>query len=93
MKQYVQQHGITDILFAHNIFNAYSPHVGKRYVKYLKQANGTFAPRTDKKTAADSLHKEHKTQPAEEHKAKTPEEQKPAEEKKEQEKPDENPNS
>ncbi len=93
MKQYVQQNGITDILFAHNIFNAYSPHVGKRYVKYLKQANGTFAPRTDKKTAADSLHKEHRTKPAEEHKAKTPEEKKPAEEKKEQEKPEENTNS
>lgn len=38
MKKYVQENHITDILFANNIFNAYSPKIYKRYLAFLTQS-------------------------------------------------------
>lgn len=40
MRDYVRKHEITDILFATNIFNAYTPHVARSFVKFLTQENG-----------------------------------------------------
>lgn len=37
MKQYVRDNGITDILFAMNVFKVYTPSVGKTFVKFLDQ--------------------------------------------------------
>ena len=53
MKDYVTQNKITDILFANNIFKAYSPHIYKSYLRFLSQ-NGvapTAAPVTTEKSA------------------------------------------
>ncbi len=47
MKRYVQENHITDILFANNIFNAYSPKIYKRYLGFLTQgdsADGNYNP-------------------------------------------------
>lgn len=44
MTDYVNNHKITDILFANNIFSAYSPGVANKYVKFLTQKDGTTAP-------------------------------------------------
>ena len=46
MQEYVRENKITDILFAHNIFNAYSPSICRRFVRFLNQKGGNFAPRT-----------------------------------------------
>ncbi|MBQ6205271.1 MAG: hypothetical protein IJK46_14440 [Prevotella sp.] len=53
MREYVRQNHITDILFANNIFNAYSSKICTKYVKYLDQPNGVYArpTATKKKTA------------------------------------------
>ena len=52
MREYVHQNRITDILFANNIFNAYSNKICAKYVKYLNQPNGVYSrPTTPKKTA------------------------------------------
>ena len=37
IKKFVRDNKITDILFANNIFNAYSPKIGKKYLKFLDQ--------------------------------------------------------
>jgi hypothetical protein len=42
MIDYVKEHHITDILFANNIFKAYSAYTYKNYVKFLTQKNGTY---------------------------------------------------
>lgn len=42
MKKYVTENQITDILFANNIFNAYSPKIYKRYLAFLNQADNTI---------------------------------------------------
>lgn len=41
MKEYVAENHITDILFANNIFNAYSPKIYKRYLAFLTQPNSS----------------------------------------------------
>ncbi len=41
MKEYVAENQITDILFANNIFNAYSPKIYKRYLAFLTQQNSS----------------------------------------------------
>ena len=43
MKDYVTQNKITDILFANNIFKAYSPHIYKSYLRFLSQS-GAVSP-------------------------------------------------
>ena len=43
MKNYVTQNKITDILFANNIFKAYSPHIYKSYLRFLSQS-GAVSP-------------------------------------------------
>ena len=37
MKKYVADNGITDILFANNVFRVAMPSVGRGYVKFLTQ--------------------------------------------------------
>ena len=54
MVEYVNGNQITDILFANNIFKAYSSHTYSKYIKYLTQTNGIYRPvvhRTDSLTA------------------------------------------
>lgn len=48
MKQYVAENKITDILFANNIYKAYSSGSCKNYLRFLTQQGGTFAPKTVK---------------------------------------------
>lgn len=55
MKQYVRDNHITDILFCNNIFNAYSPHICARYVKYLHQAEGTYVKPQARTVSSDSV--------------------------------------
>lgn len=47
MVQYVHDNRITDILFANNIFNAYSPRIANAYIRFLDQAGGIVKHRTD----------------------------------------------
>lgn len=69
MSRYVREHRITDILFANNVFSAYNPNIGKKYIGFLTQADGVQAaparsesksPKTagkqGKTNAADSAH-------------------------------------
>ena len=44
MVQYVKDNKITDILFANNIFSAYSNSITRRYTKFLTQDHATFYP-------------------------------------------------
>ena len=44
MVQYVKENKITDILFANNIFSAYSNSITRRYSKFLTQDHATFYP-------------------------------------------------
>ena len=44
MEQYVKDNKITDILFANNIFSAYSNSITRRYTKFLTQDHATFYP-------------------------------------------------
>lgn len=48
-----QGNGITDILFANNIFNAYNPRFCSRYARFLTQADGSGI-HTPSPVAADS---------------------------------------
>lgn len=50
MKKYVQENHITDILFANNIFNAYSPKIYKRYLTFLTQADNVIHSQSDVST-------------------------------------------
>ena len=44
MTSYVEDHQITDILFANNVFSACSPHTGRTYVRFLNQKGGIVVP-------------------------------------------------
>ena len=44
MLDYVNENQITDILFANNIFKAYSSHTYSNYVRFLNQTNGIQKP-------------------------------------------------
>lgn len=60
MTQYVRDNKITDILFANNIFNAYSPRIANAYIRFLDQPAGIIhrAKRDStgvKAVAADSV--------------------------------------
>ena len=44
MVDYVHENQITDILFANNIFKAYSSHTYSNYVRFLNQTNGIQKP-------------------------------------------------
>ena len=44
MTSYVEDHHITDILFANNVFSACSPHTGRTYARYLTQKGGIVVP-------------------------------------------------
>lgn len=63
MKEYIRQNKITDVLFANNIFKAYSPHIYAIYNRMLEQAAYKPHPFNDEKH--DTLNSAHKpTQPA-----------------------------
>ena len=47
MVQYVRDNKITDILFANNVFNAYSPRIANAYIRFLDQKGGIRHPKTD----------------------------------------------
>lgn len=47
MVDYVRENGITDILFANNIFKAYSSATYSKYVRFLTQTNGIQKPVRD----------------------------------------------
>lgn len=47
MVDYVRENKITDILFANNIFNAYSGSVCRKYIQYLTQKGGVHASKTE----------------------------------------------
>lgn len=49
MVAYVKENKITDILFANNIFNAYSGSVCRKYIHYLTQRGGVYAPKQEEK--------------------------------------------
>ena len=57
MVAYVSQYGITDIVFANNVFKAYQG--GRQYLKFLTQSGAvTYTPRPEETIAQpDSLHK------------------------------------
>lgn len=57
MRQYVRDNKITDILFANNIFNAYSAKICKRYVNFLNQKGGIYASAKKAEGATESMHK------------------------------------
>ena len=44
MTAYVEDHHITDILFANNVFSACSPHTGRTYARFLTQKGGIVVP-------------------------------------------------
>lgn len=54
MVDYVAENGITDILFANNIFKAYSSHTYGGYLRFLTQ-DGTIKRPTPEPQATDSL--------------------------------------
>ncbi len=64
MRKYVRDNGITDILFAVNVFNAYSGSVPKKLTDFLKQSEGSIAPREPSvpqpKPASEPTHTEQK---------------------------------
>lgn len=54
MVDYVNENQITDILFANNIFKAYSRHTYSNYVRFLTQTNGIQKPKPSNQSA-DSI--------------------------------------
>ena len=52
MVDYVQENGITDILFANNIFKAYSSQTYAKYLKFLTQTNGIQKPLSHKRDSS-----------------------------------------
>ena len=54
MKKYVADNKITDILFANNIFNAYSNKICKKYMRFLNQSDHTIATSTSSDTATSA---------------------------------------
>ena len=66
MVEYVRDNQITDILFANNIFKAYSSYTYSRYVKFLTQTNGIQKPvkSTDSTTVGNTVHPDSTLTPA-----------------------------
>ena len=64
MKEYVRANKITDILFANNIFNAYSNKIWRKYVRFLNQAGGVHAPADSKANKQGNDTKHNATTPA-----------------------------
>lgn len=54
MRSYIADNHITDVLFANNIFKAYSPHIYNIYARFLDQA--TYTPHPSPKVVNDTLH-------------------------------------
>lgn len=59
IKQYITNNHITDVLFANNIFNAYSSKIGRRYISFLHQKESvpTTEPAERKKDSKGVKHK------------------------------------
>lgn len=66
MRQYVTDNHITDILFANNIFNAYSGKICNKYMRFLNNTNGIKAKPDRMRT--DTIVTEHRRMMQEEHK-------------------------
>ena len=49
-KKYVAKNKITDILFANNIFKAYSKHTYEAFLRFLSQPDGTLRGKETKAT-------------------------------------------
>ena len=64
MRDFVKANAITDILFANNIFNAYSKKICSRYMRFLTQVNGSFPSASVKPQRADSTARKHKEESA-----------------------------
>lgn len=64
MKEYVRANKITDILFANNIFNAYSNKICRKYVRFLNQAGGVHTPADSKANKQGNDTKHNATTPA-----------------------------
>lgn len=67
MTSYVEDHQITDILFANNIFSACSPHTGRTYARFLTQKDGIVVPHKRDSVSAnpsDSQNSQQETKPA-----------------------------
>lgn len=60
MRKYVVDNKITDILFANNIFNAYSNKICKKYMRFLSQ-NGRSLPATTAETSSNASATKHTT--------------------------------
>ena len=61
MVEYVADNAITDILFANNIFKAYSSYTYRNYTRFLTQQNGTYhrpAPAAPADSAAATIGEE-----------------------------------
>lgn len=54
MVEYVRDNHITDILFANNIFNAYSSRTYDKYSRFLTQGNGVQHPIADENVKKDT---------------------------------------
>ncbi len=56
MVKFVEERRITDILFANNVYKAYSPNIGKAYVRFLSQSGGLpkYKAETTDSTATDN---------------------------------------
>lgn len=61
MVEYVTENRITDILFANNVFNAYSSSIYGKYVKFLTQTSGIQLPVAIENSILDSIDYKPKT--------------------------------
>lgn len=62
MREYVRDNKITDILFANNIFNAYSNKICRKYVRFLNQHGGaSSASSSVSKSDEPDKHRDHKS--------------------------------
>ena len=55
MRKYVSENKITDILFANNIFKAYSSHIYRSYLRFLEQSDHSIFKAVTDSTTTDSV--------------------------------------
>lgn len=72
MVDYVNSHGITDILFANGIFNSCGTKMANNYKRFLTQKSGIAVPAPGDKTSKDSKDKTKKKNDNESEKTVTP---------------------
>lgn len=86
MRQYVADNNITDILFANNIYKAYSTASCHNYLRFLTQQGYSYAPKTVSKKNAGESTQTHKddSSPAEQSNTEAPATPAPVEEPKQE---------